>query len=271
MDNPFELDADTAGGVGPLRSKSAGLACGSCDRLEEADHRIANHLTLLIGYLQLKGRELADHSLEPSRDEVRLLLESAAAQIGAVARLHRSLAVGGSEGAADLGEHLHEICEPFRSSLSGDIQIFEDFPAGCIVPPDQILPLTQIVAEVMTNAVKHAYPAGQSGPILVRCARLPDGTIGIDIIDQGRGLPQTFNPKTDGGLGFRLMRALGRQLDAELDFTSSAFGTHFHLGFAPKRPSADTPAGNQRAAVMARRSARPSLTAPRLAMTAAAA
>jgi two-component sensor histidine kinase len=269
MANPFESDTSADDGLRPPQSKSVTLVCGSCDRVEEADHRIANHLALVMGYLRLKGRELADHNLQPTGDEVRLLLESVAAQIGAVARLHRSLAVSGNEGLADLGEHLQEICEPFRSSLSGDIQIFEDFPAGCIVPPDQILPLTQIVAEVMTNAVKHAYPAGRPGPILVRCARLQDGTIEIDITDQGRGLPPTFNPKTDGGLGFRLMRALGRQLGAQLDFTSSAIGTRFHLGFASKRPLAD-PLENHRAVIMHKTGARSGPALARSAMTAPA-
>jgi two-component sensor histidine kinase len=244
MANPFESDATADDGLGPPQSKSAVQVCGSCDRLEEADHRIANHLALLMGYLRLKGRELADRNLQPTGDEVRLLLDSVAAQIGAVARLHRSLAVSGNDGSADLGEHLQEICEPFRSSLSGAIQIVEDLPGGCMVRHDQILPLTQIVAEVMTNAVKHAYPVGHPGPILVRCARLQDGTIEIDVTDQGRGLPAGFNPKTDGGLGFRLMRALAGQLGAELDFAPAPIGTRFHLGFALKRPLAEPPEEN---------------------------
>lgn len=207
--------------------------CGACDRIHEADHRIANHLAMLGGYLRLKSHDLLDRPGEPTKADVRLLLESVEAQIGAVARLHRSLATTDVDATVDLGDHLRDLCEPFQAGLAGSIQVISELPPGCIVRPDEILPLTQIVSEVLTNAVKYAYPSPAGGPIHIRCRQDADGLIEIVVADEGQGLPETFNSKVDGGLGFRLIRALGRQLDADLAFVSSSSGAVFNLHYTP--------------------------------------
>jgi two-component sensor histidine kinase len=195
----------------------------------EADHRIANHLALLTSYVRLQADDLARQGAEPSRDSVRILLAGVGAQIDSVARLHRSLATNGPRQSADLSEHLRAICAPFASGLSGTSELIEDFQDGCVVRPDQILPLAQIVAEVVTNAVKHAHADGEAGAILARCRRDDAGAVMIEVIDDGAGLPEAVDPRTGGGLGFRLMRALGKQLGALIAFESSSRGLRFRL------------------------------------------
>jgi two-component sensor histidine kinase len=199
----------------------------------EADHRIANHLALLAGYVRLKSTDLARQSAEPSRDSVQLLLQGVGAQINAIARLHRSLAVAPQQANVDLGEHLHGVCTSFVSGVSEAVELIEDFSAGCAVRSDQILPLTQIVAEVVTNALKHAHADGDAGVILVRCGKDDGGAVLIEVIDDGAGLPETFDPTTGGGLGFRLLRAHARQLGARIAFESASRGLRFRLILPP--------------------------------------
>lgn len=203
--------------------------CDDCSLLAEADHRIGNHLALLSGYVRLQAADLAKQSAAPTRESVRLLMTTIDAQITAVALLHRSLATHGRPVSTDLGEHLHEVCTPFGAGLSGGTRLVEDFEAGCEVRPEHLLPLTQMVAEVVTNAIKHAQTAGEPGDITVRCARDPGGALQVEVTDTGPGLPATFDPATDGGLGFRLLRSLGKQVGATLSFDSSRRGTHFRL------------------------------------------
>jgi two-component sensor histidine kinase len=199
------------------------------DAVEEADHRIANHLALLTSYVRLQAAELAGQCAEPSRDSVRLLLASVGAQIDSVARLHRSLAASGRREEVELSEHLHAVCAPFASGLSGASELFEDFQDGCVVRPDHVLPLTQIVAEVITNAVKHAHTDGEAGVILARCGKDEAGAVTVEVINDGTGLPEAFNPDTDGGIGFRLLRTLGKQLGALIAFESCRDGLCFRL------------------------------------------
>lgn len=194
----------------------------------EADHRIANHLALLTSYVRLKSGDLARQATEPSRASVQLLLDGLGVQLEAVARLHRALAVEGPTTTVDLSEHLHETCAPYRLGLSGEVDIIEDFAPRCLVRTDQVLALTQIFAEVLTNAVKYARPGG-AGMILARCRRGAAGDTVVEVIDDGPGLPKGFDVQSDGGLGFRLLRALGKQLGGAMLFDSAATGLRFQI------------------------------------------
>lgn len=203
--------------------------CDECDIVREADHRIANHLALLEGFVRLKAAEAVLRPIDSGGGpDVQLFLENIRAQIGAVARLHRSLAADGQV-SPDLGEHLRSICTPLAITLCGRIELVQDFPPGCFVRPDQVLPITQIVAEVITNAIKHAYPSGERGLILARCHSDQSGAVSIEISDHGPGLPGAFDPDTGGGLGFRLLRALGKQLGAVMAFDTGVSGLRFQL------------------------------------------
>jgi two-component sensor histidine kinase len=206
--------------------------------LAEADHRIANHLALLTGYVRLQTAALTSQAEEPSRASMHLLLDSVGTQIKAVAMLHRVLSSDGRMASANLAEHLHEICAGFASGLSGQTEIVEDISPGCAVGPDQILPLGQIVAEVITNAVKHAGQGGEPGRVVVGCHAGELGGLLVEISDSGPGFPASFDPETDSGLGFRLLRALGRRLGAQIGFQSTRQGVRFQLTMPAPPPGA---------------------------------
>jgi two-component sensor histidine kinase len=160
---------------------------------QEANHRFANHLALLSGFVRLKAADLARQPASPTTTTVLLLLESLHAQIMAASGLHRALALDVGSVRQDLGAYLRNVCVPLSAMLSGRIAIVEEIKPGCDVPPDHILPLTQIASEVITNAVKHAYSAGRPGRILVRGWREDDGSTVIEVADDGPGLPEAFD------------------------------------------------------------------------------
>jgi len=195
----------------------------------EADHRFANHLALLAGFVRLKAADLARQPVEPTTDGVQLLLEGVRAQIEAIADLHRSLASGSRFGRADLKEQLHKVCAPFSSLVGGRIALIEDVSPDCQVSPDRVLPVTQIVSEIITNAIKHAYPPGQSGTILVRGRADEAGTIVIEILDEGPGFPEGFDARSNRGLGFVMVGALAKQLGGRVEFDSEHAGLRFRL------------------------------------------
>jgi len=204
-------------------------SCNVCDLVLEADHRIANHLAILSGYVRLKEKNLARGPDAPTRDSIKLAFEGIRAQIDAVSRLHRSLATRKRGEFVDLGEYIHHVCAPFMSGLSDSIDLTEDLQPGCLVRSDEILPLTQIASEVITNAIKYSHVKGETGNLLVRCRSAPDGQLEMDITDDGTGLPHLLDPGTSRGIGFRLIRALTSQIGAQSGFESSGTGTRFWL------------------------------------------
>jgi two-component sensor histidine kinase len=209
------------------------LICDTCQIVQEADHRIANDLALLVGFIRLKTAEFGRESAAPQTLDVLILLESVRSQIASIAHLHGSLSRQGPNASADLGERLRDVCAPLSAILSGRMELIEDFSTGIQAPAALILPVTQIIAEAVTNAIKHAARPGHTGTIMVRCRTDETGRILIEVVDDGPGLGEGVDPSTGGGHGFRLIRALGKQIGARVEFESARHGLCFRLTLPP--------------------------------------
>jgi len=205
---------------------------GSDDRLSEAQHRIANNLALIAGYTRLQATRLQKAGKPLSASEACIALEEIAARIETVGDMHRLLsdAPDSADAGVDLGRYLAKLCQGLMQTLSfvGDTTIAYDDAGDCRVRPDQATPVALIVSELVTNALKYAHPAGVAGRILVSCQTSVDGLV-IKVTDDGVGLSDGFDPLTDGGLGFRVVRGLARQLGATLAYESDGVGLTVRL------------------------------------------
>jgi len=205
---------------------------GSDDRLSEAQHRIANNLALIAGYTRLQATRLQKSGRPLSAREACIALEEVAARIETVGELHRllSAAPGHGAGGVDLGRFLAKLCRSLMETVSfaGDTAITHRDTGGCLVRPDQATPVALIVSELVTNALKYAHPSGVAGRILVSC-RSTGGGLVVEVTDDGVGLSEDFDPLTDGGLGFRVVRGLARQLGADLVYESRGLGLTVRL------------------------------------------
>jgi two-component sensor histidine kinase len=228
----FISSAPSAPGHGeaPRGKTGARIAtCGACLLLDEADHRIANHLTVLAGYVRLNAMDFERQIGEPTREDMNQLLGSIGAQIESLASLHRALTMGHGATSTDLGAHLRGICARFRESFARTLDLTEDYAAGCDIQPEQMLPLTQMVAEVITNAMKYAHPDGGVVKVHISSRPTPGAGPQITITDDGVGLPEDLPIATTSGLGLRLLHGLARQLGAKMDFQSTSGGLAFSL------------------------------------------
>jgi two-component sensor histidine kinase len=83
----------------------------------------------------------------------------------------------------------------------------------------------------MINALKHAHPTGLPVQMAIRCERHANGRVTIVIADDGVGLPEQDIGL--GGVGFKLIRALAKSLDAELRIESDSLGLTMILTLPP--------------------------------------
>jgi two-component sensor histidine kinase len=214
--------SEPTGPLSPIPILGSLSPCADCGVAKEADHRIANHLAMLAGYVSVKASAMQEDPALISRRDAALMLQAVRSQIELIARVHRAMIF--DDGAApDLSRHIHEACQPFQNTLSPTVLLVEDLPAHCLVTAKQLLPLTQIVAEALINAIKHAHPAGQAGKIVVRCRR-DAGGLRVEVADDGVGLPLGYDPKDKGGYGARLIERLARQIGAVLSFEAPGGG-----------------------------------------------
>ena len=90
-----------------------------------------------------------------------------------------------------------------------------------------------ILNELVTNALKYAFPGSRAGEVLVKLDGSQDGTVELRVADNGVGLPAGFDWKQSHSLGLRIVALLTHQLSGTLRNDAGA-GTSFTLSF-PKR------------------------------------
>jgi two-component sensor histidine kinase len=204
------------------------------DAAAGADHRIANNLSIIASLIRMRGSILCKGGPSLTRQEVGLMLGELGARLDTVARLHRLLAGAGQGTPIDIAAYLREVAEAVVSSLAvaGSVELRLASDAGCFVTPEAALSLGLIAGEMVTNAVKYAHPTGVAAQITLACRGGADGSIAIEVSDDGVGLPEGLDPMKDGHLGFRLVRSLAEQLGAAIAFHSGPLGLCFELHLA---------------------------------------
>ena len=111
----------------------------------------------------------------------------------------------------------------------GKMHLTVDHSGGGYIEPRHALHAGLITAELLTNACKYAHPTGLPVIVKVHCETKDDGSFLVEVTDDGVGFPENFDPSTDGGLGFQLMRALANGLNAELQFEHDSLGVRARL------------------------------------------
>ncbi|TPG49315.1 PAS domain S-box protein [Roseomonas nepalensis] len=187
--------------------------------LAEVNHRVKNSLQLVSSLLSLQTNKARDPDLRTALGEAR-------ARIGVVARLHQRLYQGGTHGSVDLASFLREMCTDTLAALDPEERVRLDFDEarpdesgdGRLTSIDQAVPLALIGSELVTNAVKYAFPDSGEGVLRVRVrnAHAGEGGLALEVEDDGIGLPESFDPSRSAGVGMRVVSTLARQLRARL-------------------------------------------------------
>lgn len=189
--------------------------------LHEVNHRVKNSLQLVTSLLMLQAGKAASPDLKQSLLEAR-------SRIGVVASLHQRLYSSEQHDRIDLSLFLRDLAHDTIAALNSDGRIVVDFasPVPVILPLDRAVPLALIVSELLTNAIKYAFPGDAGGRVTVAIEPIGD-MIAVSVTDDGAGLPPGFAPATSTGLGMRIVLALTRQVRGTLSLPERSSGTAF--------------------------------------------
>ncbi len=99
----------------------------------------------------------------------------------------------------------------------------------CHVMTRNVQPLTLVLCEIITNALKYSHPAGVPVRLAIRCEGQGNGDLQVTVSDDGVGLPESFDSAKDGGVGFQLIRSLTAEMGAKLDISSDDLGATFRI------------------------------------------
>jgi two-component sensor histidine kinase len=189
--------------------------------LEEMEHRVGNSLQIIAAIILMKSRMVKS-------EETRIHLQDAHKRVMSVAAVQQYLHVSGASGPVKMGPYLSKLCESLKTSMIGDyrpttLKVTSD---GGSVTSRQAVSLGLIVAELILNALKHAFPDNNKTDRQVAVEFDVTGTNWkLSVADNGIGAPVSVFAQAKTGLGTSIINALAQQLDARVDVLSGAQGT----------------------------------------------
>lgn len=178
--------------------------------LREVHHRVKNNLQVISSITKLQERR------EGLDAAVREMLHHSRDRIRSMALIHERLYQNKQFSGINLAEYIDGLARELMLSYSTSGRVgleldLEDAHLGI----DQAMPCGLLLNELISNALKHAYPEGAAGTVRVRL-RCQGDTVRIEVSDDGPGLPAGFDDERDGGLGMELIATLTGQLDGRM-------------------------------------------------------
>ena len=187
--------------------------------LKEISHRVKNSLQIVSSMLHLQASTADDEGITAQ-------LADASSRVSAVGRAYERLAYDGDVENIDLRTYLQAVCADAMNA-SCNCKLHFDGADGIWLYADRAISLALIVNELVTNAVKHAFPNGHEGHIFVRLVRQDANTALVSVRDDGIGLPPDFDLSMSKGLGMRIVAVLAKQLGADISRPSQVEGNEF--------------------------------------------
>jgi two-component sensor histidine kinase len=179
----------------------------------EVNHRAKNSLTIAASLLAMQRRRQTDPLVtEPLRETEE--------RIRAMARVHDLLSRSESAQRINVATYIVDLCEALTSLMDDDgrVRLEARVEDGILVDADTAVPLGMVLTELVTNAVKYAFPAPRGGAITAHARRRECGRVELVIEDDGVGASEF----REGALGFGLVRSLVQQIKGEIDIRSES-------------------------------------------------
>jgi len=196
--------------------------------LQEMQHRVANSLQIIASIVLLKARAVQS-------EEMRQHLQDTHQRVMSVATVQQQLQASGLGDRIEVGPYLSKLCDSLGESMldhQGPHSLLVQATAGT-VESSQAVSLGLITTELVINALKHAFPSGHEGQIVVRYD--VDGAgWRLSVSDNGVGLRDDHHERIGAGLGTSIVEALSHQLDARARRQTSVSFPSF--GGRPSRP-----------------------------------
>ena len=184
----------------------------------ESDHRVMNSLQLVSSVLALQSRN-ASPQAKPE-------LEDARRRVDAIATVHRELHMTGNTGEVEIRGFLKRLCESIGTNAPEPLKAIHIKSSQARLSSEFASSLGLVVAELIANSFKHAFPNGRTGAIEVEFSG-DSASWRLCVMDDGLGLPAGFDPAKSKGVGLRVVSALVKRLDAKLSFENRKSGSLF--------------------------------------------
>ena len=184
--------------------------------LRELYHRTKNNMQVISSLLRLRSRTISDERLQLTFREIENKIRS-------MALVHQKLYESKNLSSLNLKTYFRDLISLIRQSYSMKKDQINIIYKAVDVPVliDTAIPLGLVLNELLSNALKHAFPGDRTGEIYVQLGADPKKDIFIEVSDDGVGLPEGFDIEQHRHLGLDTVVELTRhQLKGKINFES---------------------------------------------------
>lgn len=197
--------------------------------LDELNHRVKNNLAIVASLLGLQARE--------APPAVREHLEAAVSRVHAIADLHGELHRHRGHELVEMDHYLGDLVARLSRSLAGERVKLMVESAPLRMELDLAVQLGLVINELVTNALKYAYPEPEHGVVTITLTE-DNEAVRLTVSDAGQGLPPL--DKRRRGLGSRVIESFVQQWGAKLKVTSLN-GARFDIEVPWRKPQLAQP------------------------------
>lgn len=194
--------------------------------LQEVHHRTKNNMNVICAMLSLQKQRIEDAR---QRD----FLDDLYNRIHCMALVHEQLYAERDLSHIDLAEYTRALAHTVLSgyqSHTGQISLTLDVEPLWVML-ETAIPYGQVLNELLTNAMKYAFPEGRAGEISINLHHCDNGDIQLRFRDNGIGLPADMDVRKTSSFGFQIITMLVKmQLRGHMIIRGDN-GTEFEIRF----------------------------------------
>lgn len=192
--------------------------------LKEIHHRVKNNFAILVSLINMQKDQTKNPELLQSLTNLQL-------RIRTMALVHEMLYRSKDFERISFPDYLRSVASVIAGTFNRrDIGlVFELDEATMDI--EASIPLGLMINEILSNAFKHAIPAGREGVIRVVLKNDPDSpNLFLSIADDGIGMPEGFSIENCKSMGLQIVQILVKQIEGQLTITGNG-GTCFAISF----------------------------------------
>ena len=194
--------------------------------LKEIHHRVKNNLQVISSLLDLQSAYIEDVAMQA-------MFQDSRSRVRSMALVHEQLYGSLDLARIDLQGYLQDLVGYLRRAYNqqvGGVQLRVEVEESLLLDVETAVPLGLIVNELVSNALKHAFPDGRSGEVRIRVWLPEKDQVCLSVQDNGIGFPQEIDIRRSPSLGLTIITTLVEQLRGQIDLRQQD-GTCFEFYF----------------------------------------
>ncbi len=193
--------------------------------LREIHHRVKNNMQVIISLLDLESRYITD---KKAKD----IFKTTTNRVRSMALVHEHLYQAEYLSEVNFHSYLRTLVDELYLTYTGEernINIKVEVPK-IFLNIEKAVPLGLLTSELVTNALKYAFPDKGKGNVSVIMTKDKKNIISLKVIDDGIGLPEDVNLEDSPTFGLKLVNMLTKQIQGTLEVKRKV-GTEFTIKF----------------------------------------